>query len=244
MNELKFKCPHCNQSLEVPQEMLGTVINCPACKGQIQLPKPAESTSSVPPKSPIQANINETSSDDGRTQWYYNLKGKRIGPANEDTLKQLIADGTLNNETLVWEKNFDNWIPVGQTALRQVVTTPPPLSGSAVNNGLVWTVAFIPIIGTILEYVIAGVTKTNADNLWFITLFLNIAFCVVDDRVLKNAGYDTKKFGGWVWLVPVYLYKRAKTLNQSLAYFITWMACFVVAFFISLMVRILVTIFQ
>ena len=241
MSDLKFNCLHCNQSLEAPPEMVGTVINCPACKGQIQLPK-----SEPPPLTPQQSSIRKPKppADEGQTQWYYNLKGKRIGSINDDTLKQLIADGTLNNETLVWEKNFDNWIPVGQTAFRQVVMTPPPLSGTAVNNGLVWTVAFIPIIGIILEYIIAGITKTSADNLWFITLSLNIAFCVVDDRVLKNAGYDTKKFGGWVWLVPVYLYKRARALNQSLAYFITWMACFVVAFFINLMVRIIVTIFQ
>ena len=29
-----------------------------------------------------------------------------------------------------------------------------------------------------------------------------------------------------VWLIPVYLYQRAKVLNQNLAYFIVWIVCF------------------
>ncbi|MFO1353881.1 MAG: hypothetical protein U1E88_05305 [Acinetobacter sp.] len=38
-----------------------------------------------------------------------------------------------------------------------------------------------------------------------------------------------EKFKGMVWLVPVYLFQRAKALDQSLAYFIVWIVCFLVA---------------
>ncbi|MFA6716296.1 MAG: hypothetical protein WCS27_13030 [Victivallaceae bacterium] len=38
MSDFKFKCPHCQQSLEAPEEMLGAAIDCPSCNGQIQLP--------------------------------------------------------------------------------------------------------------------------------------------------------------------------------------------------------------
>lgn len=38
MTDFKFKCPHCEQSLEAPSGMMGEVIQCPMCKGSIQLP--------------------------------------------------------------------------------------------------------------------------------------------------------------------------------------------------------------
>ena len=38
MSDIKVNCPHCKQSLEVPEEMFGTIAECPSCNGQIQLP--------------------------------------------------------------------------------------------------------------------------------------------------------------------------------------------------------------
>lgn len=40
MGDFEFNCPHCDQSLEVPDDMLGSMIDCPACEGQISLPDP------------------------------------------------------------------------------------------------------------------------------------------------------------------------------------------------------------
>ena len=40
MSDLKFNCPHCRQPLEAPPELLGQVIDCPSCKGSIQIRKP------------------------------------------------------------------------------------------------------------------------------------------------------------------------------------------------------------
>lgn len=40
MSDFKFNCPHCEQSLEAPEDMLGQTIECPSCNGSIQLPKP------------------------------------------------------------------------------------------------------------------------------------------------------------------------------------------------------------
>jgi DNA-directed RNA polymerase subunit RPC12/RpoP len=38
MSDFKFNCPHCGQSLEAPEDMLGETITCPACTGSIVLP--------------------------------------------------------------------------------------------------------------------------------------------------------------------------------------------------------------
>lgn len=59
-----------------------------------------------------------------------------------------------------------------------------------------------------------------------ITIALNIMLSILDERKLEKAGVKTEKFKGMVWLVPVYLFQRAKALDQSLAYFIVWIVCF------------------
>lgn len=40
MGAFSFVCPHCQQPLEAPEEILGQTISCPACNQQIQLPAP------------------------------------------------------------------------------------------------------------------------------------------------------------------------------------------------------------
>lgn len=37
MSDITFNCPHCQQSLAVPRELLGHTIECPSCKGSIEL---------------------------------------------------------------------------------------------------------------------------------------------------------------------------------------------------------------
>ena len=49
MADFKFNCPHCKQSLEAPDEMLGQQINCPSCNGAIDLPAPVPRQSAPPP---------------------------------------------------------------------------------------------------------------------------------------------------------------------------------------------------
>ena len=56
MTEFKFSCPHCNQPLEAPDELLGQTIECPSCSGAIQLPSPESETppdASPPPQKKI-----------------------------------------------------------------------------------------------------------------------------------------------------------------------------------------------
>ena len=233
MSEFKFNCPRCNQSLEAPEEMLGDTIECPSCKGSIQLPAPVlKPTPQIKIKKvPLRVSTPPPAPHEEQA-WYYNVRGKRLGPVDTSQVHTLAAQCVIDNSTLVWREGFSEWIPLGQTTLKVASSAPPPLTGAAVSNGLVWTVAFVPILGTLLQYLIAGMTESNPNSLWFITLCLNIGICIADDKVLKNAGHDTKKFGGWACLVPVYLFKRSRALNQTPAYFIVWMICFVISFFL------------
>lgn len=50
MTDMKFQCPHCNQHLAVPDELLGQTVECPACKGQMTLPRPVVQPAPRPPQ--------------------------------------------------------------------------------------------------------------------------------------------------------------------------------------------------
>ena len=38
MPDVKFPCPHCDQHMVAPEEMLGDTVDCPACKSRIRVP--------------------------------------------------------------------------------------------------------------------------------------------------------------------------------------------------------------
>ena len=49
MPDVKFKCPHCKQSLEAPADMLGQLIDCPSCSQAIEVPRTQPRPSAIPP---------------------------------------------------------------------------------------------------------------------------------------------------------------------------------------------------
>lgn len=78
VKDFKFSCPHCSQHLEAPPEMFGTVIACPSCKKQIQVPQPAPVSippplppviSAPPPLSPVIATSQKTSGKVHKHKW-------------------------------------------------------------------------------------------------------------------------------------------------------------------------------
>lgn len=170
--------------------------------------------------------------------WFYEENGQRKGPVSESEIVQLVKTSVISHGSSVWQKGFPDWLKIENTELRTHLddSAPPPLSGEHVNNTLIWVLAFAPIIGLVLEYVVAGAQYGNnvlaemavkGNKYWFITVILNIGLAFFDEKRLKKAGHNTDKFKGWVWLVPVYLYQRAKNTKQNLAYFIVWIVCFV-----------------
>lgn len=189
-------------------------------------------------ESPAEANNAQGDS----VIWFYEENGSRIGGVTEKEIASLIENGTITYGTSVWKEGFPEWLIIENTELRKYLAkvSPPPLKGEKVNNTVVWVLAFAPVIGIFLEGFIAGLLYgdsyrvelaiSNAE-FWYVTVALNIILCVLDERKLKSAGQDTSKFKGWVWLIPVYLYQRAKKLNQSLAYFIVWLICFAIMIF-------------
>jgi hypothetical protein len=160
------------------------------------------------------------------TEWYYESKGERIGPVSENELLRLIQADMVQRDTLVWNKNMAEWQRITGTALATRFQSPPPLGASAVTNAFAWVLAFAPIIGQFIEGFLSGLTEIEIDELWWVTLCLNIGLSYADERTLRKAGYDTKPMGA-AWLIPVYLYKRSMVLKQNKAPFIMWIIGFV-----------------
>lgn len=173
--------------------------------------------------------------------WFYEQNGQRKGGISEADIIILINNQTVSYGTSVWRQGFPEWMVIENTELRVHLekVVPPPLTGNNVNNTIVWILAFAPFIGLVLEYMVAFAMNAEDEYLaeqamqnaefWYITLILNIALSIFDEMSLKKGGTNTKAFKGWVWLVPVYLFQRAKTLKHNLAYFIVWIVCFVLS---------------
>jgi hypothetical protein len=183
-------------------------------------------------------HATDAGADDAGNTWHYEWGGQRLGPFTESQVQDLIAKGSLSRGTLVWRAGLDAWTPIESTELGEQLkrNTPPPLDGARVNNNVVWLLALSPVLISMLRYVVAlmatGGNETRADRLmeqnayWVLGPVISIALCYWDVSVLKKAGVNTQQLGQ-VWLVPVYLFKRAKALAQSPAYAWVWIGLFV-----------------
>lgn len=164
--------------------------------------------------------------DDGRT-WYYEENGKKTGPISSSKIKNFVKNNhTIYRFTKVWRDDMPEWKKADDTELAQYFEGPPPLTGDSVNNTIVWVLSFAPIIGEIIFSELFHLRQS-----WILYFGLNVALSLLDEKKLNAAGHNTRALGlGSAWLVPVYLFKRAKALKQNLAYFIVWIVSFVLSF--------------
>jgi uncharacterized membrane protein len=72
-------------------------------------------------------------------QWYYAIDGQRHGPISEQEFAQLIANGTITGETLVWRQGIDQWAPWSTLAasnpLPEVGAGAPPMPPPSSHGG-------------------------------------------------------------------------------------------------------------
>ncbi|SDS91770.1 DUF4339 domain-containing protein [Pseudomonas oryzae] len=166
--------------------------------------------------------------------WFYEANGERHGTLDEAQMIGLIRAGRLDRDTPVWKTGYTDWRLLEETELRAHLDarSPAPPSGRHVDNSLVWLLAFAPLLGYLLEWLLAfaldssaiGVQRAMAESrYWYMTLGLNILLGVLDEQYLRSAGHNTRAFRGWVCLGPVYLYRRAWHLQQSLNYCVVWL---------------------
>ncbi|MCS3829534.1 hypothetical protein GGP91_001611 [Salinibacter ruber] len=63
-------------------------------------------------------------------QWYWSKKGsdERNGPVGRGRLEELVEEGTLDPEDLVWSKGLDDWMEADSVEeIEELFASPPPL---------------------------------------------------------------------------------------------------------------------
>lgn len=59
-------------------------------------------------------------------QWYWTSEGRQEGPVGEAAFQELVADGRIGRDTLVWHAGLPDWRRAGEVA-DIAWTAPPPL---------------------------------------------------------------------------------------------------------------------
>jgi hypothetical protein len=91
------------------------------------------------------------------------------------------------------------------------------------SNSMVWILAVSPLLGITVQALIADIFIFRFNSLWVITISINLLAAIMDMEILKHESLYNPRIGNPM-LIPVYLYKRAKTLDQPLYYLLVW--CF------------------
>ena len=93
------------------------------------------------------------------------------------------------------------------------------------SKNLVWLIALTPLIGSFLEEFFMESSDFLSSGDVCIILILNIVLCYFDKEKLKKHNFDTKELD--VWLIPLYLWERAKLFKHSPAYCYVWIITFI-----------------
>lgn len=190
---------------------------------------PDENVAPTPVKAtPLAAPLSEAAAG---MRWHYERAGSRVGPVDETEMHRLLTSGTISRDTLVWSPEVGPaFVRLGDTALSPPMVEPPALPASAVDSTLAWVLVAIPIASELLELA-AGSQGTSVWGWTLATFAANVGVSIVDEkRVIRSGASDRSiKFGFWLWLVPVYLYQRARAVRGPKYYFWAWIASFVIS---------------
>ena len=94
---------------------------------------------------------------------------------------------------------------------------------SGIRSGLVWYAAVLPLLGLFLENF--AMNKYHGFMIWGIVLFMRPLCCLLDRRVLREAGTDTGP-AALALLPTVYLFKRCFALRHNNAIVIVCLISF------------------
>jgi len=167
--------------------------------------------------------------------WYYFTAGNQQGPVDAATLTGWVEGGILDRSTLVWKAGMADWAALSATSLGARFTTPPPVTGTAVNNTAVWVWAFSALLPMEQIWQGLGVRNPSLHMIWSSWWMPSGLLFWWDASLLKASGNRPRKWEGWqlwgLFIVPVYLFVRAAKLRQNCAYAVVWVVCAVISLF-------------
>lgn len=114
----------------------------------------------------------------------------------------------------------------------------------SIDNSIPWLIAFFPLYIDYLENLFAVFisrllnTEFLPEKLWWLSISLIVSLALSDLEVLKKSGYNTKGLYAWgVLFTPVYLFKRAKLLNQAKTYCWVYIFCIILSIMTALIIE-------
>ncbi|PZR93545.1 MAG: hypothetical protein DI537_10540 [Stutzerimonas stutzeri] len=153
-------------------------------------------------------------------EWFYEKDRQKFGPITEAELRDLVGNGRLSQNNLVWTESFGaDWKPISATELMTKQPGPPPLPSTHIDNTFAWLIAVVPLVGEVIELAVAQRTSVSAGGIFVAYAAAYIALIVLDVRRVKASGnaVDTTPFHNWWIIVPVYLFKRANVQRMPTA---------------------------
>ena len=104
----------------------------------------------------------------------------------------------------------------------------PKIDNKKVSNKLIWLVSLLPIISVLIYLSVWYLTKSYYLGIIILILIMcifSILFIVLDYKKLNKLGLDKNTLGinkVYNIIIPKYLFKRFRVLNQNPSYFIAW----------------------
>ena len=104
----------------------------------------------------------------------------------------------------------------------------PKIDNKKVSNKLIWLVSLLPIISVLIYLSVWYLTKSYYLGIIILILIMcifSILFIVLDYKKLNKLGLDKSTLGMnkvYNIIIPKYLFKRFRVLNQNPSYFIAW----------------------
>jgi hypothetical protein len=157
--------------------------------------------------------------------WYYAINGQQMGPVDEARIKELLANGTISESTLVWTNGMSTWQPLAQVNLDRgsaqlqpaVSVTPPGLIDPQVNTlNKLFTWMWISLAASLITFGISLLAT--------VTLFMIIVYKsweLVQDGHARTTHDQAVAFSFipgfqfWWWFIA--FKSLAKDLNRVMA---------------------------
>ena len=104
----------------------------------------------------------------------------------------------------------------------------PKIDNKKVSNKFIWLVSLLPIISVLIYLLVWYLTKSYYLGIIILILIMcifSILFIVLDYKKLNKLGLDKSTLGMnkvYNIIIPKYLFKRFRVLNQNPSYFIAW----------------------
>ena len=96
--KMKIPCSNCNQRLEIPEELAGQTIECPACNASLAVPS-LEPTAPPTPKIRISKSNADSAVNQARTICPDALERHPVGPVGRSIARQVVL-----NRVIVWKQ--------------------------------------------------------------------------------------------------------------------------------------------